>query len=397
MSISPQYLRLKIDKRYWVLCVLQSAEPPIDFGILTNDPSSPDLLLILNVNEDMKQRWIDALRSQYKEEWEVQFISNIQLLSLHESFSGPSLVVGPQRLVKRFCKSVSNRVEDHAEMPTSSEVPLVEDDIEHQDSRSGLHSYPELPDPADVPRFPAEGVFDPFGQNQQLRENAWSALATYVGRLARSAHMRELAVTLPLAPPGIVEPYLKPWQTVVPLETPFDNAQSVALTEQKASLLAPDSNQLSRKLDLLQRCFVILAVLSHETPRALHWHDTAGVLEEFGYLLLSDNANVEQYSSELQIYFEIGAVLARIHATNIRYVDAHPGNILIEPKHPLGERAGCPDIGGLFSPGHTITALERAKDLTIVKMHSTLPQWEAVKLGYRFKAPKEAEEVFQLI
>lgn len=397
MSTSPQYLRLKFGKRYWVLCVLRGVEPQTDFSIFNDDPNNPDLLLIVDVSEDIRQRWIDAVTSQHNEEWGVQFISNVQDLSLHESFSGPSLVVGPHRLVKRFCNSVFHRVEDHSEMLTTSQVPQVEDDIEHLDSRSGLHSCPELPDPADVPRFPAEGVFDPFGQNQQLRENAWSALATYVGHLARSTHMRELAVTLPPSPPGTAEPYLKPWQTVVPLATPFDSAQSVTLTEQKASLLAPDSNQLSSKLDLLQRCFVILTVLSHETPRALHWHDTAGVLEEFGYLLLSDNANIEQYSWKLQEYFEVGAFLAFIHATNLRYVDATPHNIGIDPELPLGERGRCIDIGAIFVPDHTITTLERAKDLTIMKMHCTLPRWEAVKLGYRFKAPKEAEEVFQLI
>src|SRR5712692_7950987 len=214
MSTPPQYLRLKVGKRYWVLCVLRGVEPPTDFSILTDDPNSPDLLLILDVSEDIRQWWIDAVTIHHNEEWEVQFISNIQHLSLHESFSGPSLVVGPQRLVKRFCNSVFHRVEDNSEMPTSSEVPQVEDDIEHLDFRRGLPSYPELPDPADVPRFPAEGVFDPFGQNQQLRENAWLALASYVGHLARSAHMRELAVTLPPSRPGTAEPYLKPWQTV---------------------------------------------------------------------------------------------------------------------------------------------------------------------------------------
>jgi hypothetical protein len=42
---------------------------------------------------------------------------------------------------------------------------------------------------------------------------------------------------------------------------------------------------------------------------------------------------------------------------------------------------------------HPLTIEERAKDLATLKKQLSAPEWEAIKLGYQFSAPYDAEEV----
>jgi hypothetical protein len=99
-------------------------------------------------------------------------------------------------------------------------------------------------------------------------------------------------------------------------------------------------------------------------------------------------------------FFEGGALAARIHAEGYRFIDMHPGQYGTSKRtraNPPGERAVLVDYPAAVAIHRPPTARERAQDLGVMKLHCSFAQWEAVKEGYRLKAPEHAPAVFRLI
>jgi hypothetical protein len=385
MKENISYKRIKVGKRYWVFGVIQGAVPIEDAkALFVDDQHSLDLLLIVSDDERLRQEWIDAVTVRQRDAWKALLISDVRVLLTDESLFGPALIFGPEHLVSRLSHSL--RMNEEA----------AEQDIELESSTP----FPEFLDPFDIPRFPQEGKIDPFGLNYQKQENTWVAAASSIGRLVKRAHAFGMAVTLPSALPGTAEPYLKPWRTVVPLTTPASDSDVAELGSRSDTPLS-EVKRHDEWLGIVQRYLVTLAALSTRGADEGFLHDAAQVLEEFGYLLVS-HIDPERLPTELATHFEYGALVARVHADNYVFADLHKGNIGFPPatKLPLGWRAICIDRGrdAIVGPiSRSLTVLERAKNLAMLKIFCTFIQWEAVKCGYQYQEPEQAQEVFQLI
>jgi tetratricopeptide (TPR) repeat protein len=94
-------------------------------------------------------------------------------------------------------------------------------------------------------------------------------------------------------------------------------------------------------------------------------------------------------SPRLNAAHEFGKLAARLHAAKfVGGLDIT--NCKFEPD---GTLIAMFSIGRGRILEHPLTIEERAKDLVTVKEQVSAPAWEAVKLGYRFSAPDDAEEV----
>jgi hypothetical protein len=349
---------------------------------LTEDAGQGDLLVILAPDEEVRKRWGESIRS-YPDDWDARFLTGVQDPGLPVSLQDPCLLVGPKRLIDRFCRSFKV----HGETADS--------DLSAREKEIPSGRYAELPDPSEVPRFPEEQNQDPFGQNATLQHAAWTRVAGLVGRMAKIAHLRGRALTLPPPPPGYADIEMKPWRTVVSLDPNAADLRAGELAGLTAQSGAGEGDT-ERGLDLIQRCLLTCAALAggRDSPE---WGSAAAMLESLGYLLVSKSVDIES-CPHLVAYFEIGACAAGMHDYKLLHGDMHPQNFGYRwENRGLGKR-GVP-----FDPGHVcklsrpLTPLERAKDLAILKLHCTFPQWEAAKLGYRFTAGDIADQVFQLL
>ncbi len=109
--------------------------------------------------------------------------------------------------------------------------------------------------------------------------------------------------------------------------------------------------------------------------------------------------DIEEFPNLLP-FFEAGAFAANVHSASVIHGDLKLSKLIYADQRnikPLGERVITVDLGHATKLDRPITTSERAKDLATLKTSCTYIRWEAVKLGYRFKAPEEAEKVFKLI
>jgi tRNA A-37 threonylcarbamoyl transferase component Bud32 len=94
-------------------------------------------------------------------------------------------------------------------------------------------------------------------------------------------------------------------------------------------------------------------------------------------------------SPRLNASQEFGKLAARLHAaTFVGGLDIT--NCKFEPD---GTLIAMVSIGRGRILEHPLTIEERAKDLATLKKQLSTPEWEAIKLGYQFSAPDDAEEV----
>ncbi|MGD0007376.1 MAG: hypothetical protein ABSE93_02365 [Terriglobia bacterium] len=98
-------------------------------------------------------------------------------------------------------------------------------------------------------------------------------------------------------------------------------------------------------------------------------------------------------SPRLNACQEYGKLAARLHA--LKFVGGLDiTNCMFEPDGTLKS---------MFSTGRgrilerPLTVEERANDLAALKKQLGAPEWEAVKIGYRFMSPGEAEEVLSRV
>lgn len=97
-------------------------------------------------------------------------------------------------------------------------------------------------------------------------------------------------------------------------------------------------------------------------------------------------------SPQLNACQEFGCLAARLHAK--RFLgNLDMTNYVFEPD---GTVKTMVSVGRGRFLEHALSIEERAKDLATLKTQlASEPEWEAVKLGYRFGAPDEAEEVLR--
>jgi hypothetical protein len=378
MRSTVQRFHCKRDSRYWTLLLVRPSEAIEDARqVLAEDAEQADLLVILAPDEEVRKRWGESIR-RYPDDWDARFLTEVQDPDLSVSLQAPCLLVGPKRLIERLCRSFKV----HGETPDSD-----------LDTRA-KEILSALPDPFDVPRFPEEQNQDPFGQNATLQHAAWMRVAGLVGRMAKIAHLQGRAITLPPPPPGLSIPELKPWRTVVSLDpnaADFRAGELAGLTVQSGE----GEGGTERGLDLIQRCLLTCAALAGSQD-SQEWSNAAAILESLGYLLVSKSIDIES-CPYLVPAFELGVWAAKIHGLGCLHGDMHLENFSFEQGRQLGEGVACLDYGDFCALSRPLTPLERAKDLAILKMHCTFPQWEAAKLGYRFKAGDIAGQVFQLL
>jgi hypothetical protein len=378
-----QHFQCKRDRRNWTLLLLRPSEATEDAcRVLAEDAEQADLLVILAPDEAVRKRCGESVR-RHTDDWEARFLTVLQDPGLPVSLQVPCLLVGPKRLIERFCRSFKVR----GETPDSN---LNTGEKEILDGKS-----PELPDPSEVPRFPEEQHQDPFGQNANLQHAAWTRVAGLVGRMAKIAHLRGRALTLPPPPPGYADIEMKPWRTVVSLDPDAADLRAGELAGLTAQSGAGERDT-ERGLDLIQRCLLTCAALAggQDSP---DWGTATAILESLGYLLVSKGIDIES-CPDLVPFFEIGARAGMMHDCKVLHGDMHPGNFGFRwEERGLGDRAAPLDPDTMCRLSRPLTPLERAKDLTILKLRCTFPQWEAAKLGYRFRVGDIAEQVFQLL
>lgn len=98
-------------------------------------------------------------------------------------------------------------------------------------------------------------------------------------------------------------------------------------------------------------------------------------------------------SPRLNACQEFGKLAARMHA--IKCVGALDiTNCTFEQDGTLKSIFGCSRARFLE---HALSTEERAQDLATWKKEVSEPEWEATKLGYRFGAPDDAEEVLRFV
>jgi hypothetical protein len=354
---------------------------------------------IRKLDEDLQRQWIKAVAAQCGEKWKTCLITG-NLTSLDPSLSDPSLVIGPQQLLRRFCNAIASNEEVSINYP-KEEARRLESWIEPWMLPGLVSSIDYLPDPSEIPRYPEEGRLDPFGQNLHLLDSAWSTIAEFVGKLARQAHAQGIAITLPYSSSGQDKSAMKPWRMVVSL-APSSGDQNLSESMEQFSLSLPDTQEKDFGLGLIQRCLLIFTLLFSDAATIDEWHNLGMFVEELGYILVSRSIDIRSRlcPEGLKGEFLKGQYAAERHADNWILGDMHPGNFLYEApndQNPMGELQviDIPETARILD--HPITALERAKDLAIIKLCCGFTAWEAVKLGYRSVAAREAEEVFQLI
>jgi hypothetical protein len=94
-------------------------------------------------------------------------------------------------------------------------------------------------------------------------------------------------------------------------------------------------------------------------------------------------------SPQLNACQGFGMFAARLHASKcVGALDLT--NCMFEPDGPL-------EVNVFFGRGRilarALTTEERANDLATLKKQLSAPEWKAIKLGYRFGSPDDAEEV----
>src|SRR5436305_5297484 len=257
MSESLRYLQIKIGKRKWQFVVLYAKEPSENIvNLLNDDPNQPDLLIVADLDKRLQALWEKSIVSQSLFDWKAQEITNG--LSLDPSLSGSCLVVGPQRLLKHFCRSIA---------------PEGETSLKHEIEKKATipETIPtQLIDLADIPSFPEElRSADPLGQNKQLQNDAQDKLAQFIGVLAKKAHLQGVAITLPAPLSGEVDPDLEPWSRIAHLNLPPDPVNFAALEKQDADVISEDD--VFAELTLLQRCLATLSFLSANSMSNNDW------------------------------------------------------------------------------------------------------------------------------
>ncbi len=285
--------------------------------------------------------------------------------------SGPCHVVGPAPLVDRFLAYLG--------LPPERVHTAQSPETEFGDR-------PELPDPAESPRFAEEGEVDMFAQDGAVQGRAWRRIAQAVGRITRDAHDGAMAVMLPPPEqdvPGRVDPALQPWKAV----TPVDEFAARYVVEIAARAGTTDPNVGTGLLDLFQRCLVV----SCGCGNAAAADALAELAENAGFVACSWAAPTDAFGDMDQNLY-IGELAARMHESWFVHGDIHPGNFGFKPGV---NSAVIIDAGSCYRLTRPLTIRERAADLAVMKAACTFLEWQLFRTGYTAVAGEVADDVFR--
>jgi hypothetical protein len=378
MSGAFRDISTQIGKRMWQLRILAStASPKNMLDLLDDHPDPPDLLLIAGSNESLRRQWEESLNARSLSDWQTQ-VSTQGLPMFDLSLSGPCLIIGPQHLLTHFSRSVMLEPEPPAQSEQKKFTPL-----------EVLAS--QQTDLSEVPSFLEESwSSDPFVQNKQLQHEALDRIAHTLGALASKAHQQGIAMTLP---EEATLP-LPPWNCLMPLKH-SPGPKHVATSKMQEETPADPRDTAFTELLLLQRSLTTLTFLPADSMSHDNWLQIAETMEDLGYLFMR-HEHIETHDI-LDQGFEIGLLAATFHSWNYLHGDFCLSNVKYNPSGPAGGRAATFDSKCQAPIDHPTTASERAKDLAMLKIETPFLFWEAIKLGYRYRAPEEAEAIFQLI
>jgi hypothetical protein len=251
-----------------------------------------------------------------------------------------------------------------------------------------------LPAPADLPRYAEEGERDPFGQNEALLSEACRLGFEIAVEIAALAHSRGLCMMLPWPEPGTIEPFLRPWRSVVACEPEEQDLPPLRVPPVDVTWEGVPGIPVQ---ELLQRAVVTLAALGESSGA----HDRAAeLLEHLGYIALSRDFQPAKLTLNrpdgppLRFFYSIGKTAALIHSKNAIHGDMHPQNFLYDAEQGA---VRISDVGSNRFLKRPLTLEERASDVGLLKLTCAFHEWETVKLGYREQDPEEAAKVFELI
>ena len=371
MSEAFRDIYIQIGKRKWQLCILPSTESPKNvLDLLDDHLDPPDLLIVAGSNKDLRQLWEESLDAQSLSDWKA-LVSTHGLPTFDPSLSGPCLIIGPQHLLKHFSRSVTLEPEPPAQSEQKKFTAIE------------ILSTQQM-DLAEVPSFLEERwSADPFVQNQQLQDEALDRIGRTLGALARKAHHQGIAITLPEE----MKSPLPPWNCLVPLKHSPGPTHFATLNMQQETQTDPRDTVFA-ELILLQRSLATLSFLPVGSMSNDDWLQIAETIEDLGYLFMR-HEHIETYPILVQ-GFEIGILAAEVHSWNFLHGDLCLSNLAHRPSYPAGKRAATFDSECQAPIDHPTTALERAKDLALLKIETPFLFWEAIKLGYRYRAPEEA-------
>jgi hypothetical protein len=254
--------------------------------------------------------------------------------------------------------------------------------------------YPQLPDPLDLPPYPEENKRDPFGLNAALLGQAIQHAFEVAIGLARTAHLEGLCMTLPKSAPSVIEPFVRPWRSLVQCQ--------IAERDEPASLLLSDMQfgelNLTPMLELTQRAILCSAALKAAAPE--QDHQIGELLESVGYLALS-RAHLDRRDKlpdapgkSIAFFVAVGRLMGNLHGTNTLYGDAHPENFGVDPRTG---KALILDAGPGCILTRPLTVRERASDLGLLKLSCSFEEWEAVRYGYYIEDSDPADAVLALL
>jgi hypothetical protein len=376
MDVKPTFFREKIGVRWWSFAVVQDAVSANDIeALLESYQDEVDLILIMNPDQSVLV-WKDVARD---DDWGAVFVPDPGRFGFNRSLGNSAVVIGKRSLLTRFLSLVGFNYA--ASERKETEEPKM------------TGRYPNLPNPGDVPRFQEESRLDPLGQNPSLRSEAWSFIACQLGLMMKDAHQHRLAMTLPDPEPGQDDPTLKAWRATAPLDASIYGIELLDVAYQAAKR-HPSKDQINElALNVFQRYLLTMVALSTEEKSREAADKTAELVKHLGYLLVSIAADINQIP-ELAGFASLGRYAALLHSHQFIHGDMHLGNFSYDPET---QKTISFDFGDSCHLERPLTALERARDLAILKLNCEFEQWEAVKMGYREVAKEQAEEVFQLI
>jgi hypothetical protein len=388
MSKEPQIFHIKIGKRHWTIGIISFWESPNDLSTLRiEDLNRQDVFLVPKIDKAAQEKWTEAVRQHIGEDWGTQIIIGGGPPGLPPIFTEPYLAIGPRLKLQKFMPRVVDGQGTDENASTD------------KDRGVRFRQYPQLPVLSDIPKFPGEEHLDPFGLNPALLGNAWSNALEIIVDLVMRAHSHDVAVTLPTQTWRNIDPDVKPWRTTVTLAPQSSIMSSFEVNELLQSLSSSETGEVE-SLNLVQRCLVTSSSLSPAGTTRSDWREIGKMIEEMGYILVSQGSAMQGPLSgdgRMHSFFEIGALVADIHSNKIIIGDMDLTNFLVRADRPLGYRAVLPDYETCVSFNRPLTTEERARDLSLLKLQCDVLEWNAVRLGYHFRFPKEAAQVFQLI
>jgi hypothetical protein len=205
-----------------------------------------------------------------------------------------------------------------------------------------------------------------------------------------------LRLMLPVPAPGSIDPSVRPWRSIVSCEPDEHELDVENIPPPAVHWRGLHSTAIQT---LTQRAALCVAALDdHASQEACD--QLAEMLEELGYIALSREHHDRRIDAfrptkmPFRFFYTIREIAARLYEINVIHGDMTTSNFLYDEQQ---RTAVISDVGTTCFLKRPITMEEHAADVGLMKLTCSFEEWEAVKLGYRNRAPDRAARLFQLI